>query len=239
MNVDVVLLPRDLSPDLIEGRSCAVFDVLRATSTMTAALAAGVEEIRLFDSIESARSAAKEQLRPHLLCGEQACLRPPGFDLGNSPGQFDSSHRARTLLMATTNGTRALLAARKAAIVLPAALINRSAVVSILRSEKRDVTLLCAGTGGKLAMEDVLGAGSVIDALGDAGSCASDTARMALQLFRGMQTNLPQALRQTQGGKNILAAGLDADIDFAARIDSFDAVGTLCGEPLAVRRYSF
>jgi phosphosulfolactate phosphohydrolase-like enzyme len=54
-----------------------------------------------------------------------------------------------------------------------------------------------------------------------------------------MQTNLPQALRQTQGGKNILAAGLDADIDFAARIDSFDAVGTLCGEPLAVRRYSF
>lgn len=238
MKIDVVLLPRDLSPELLAGRACAVFDVLRATTTMTAALAAGVARIHLFDSIDSARLAADQGATHHLLCGESNCLPPPGFDLGNSPGQFEPSHRGNTLFMATTNGTRALLAACSAELVLPAALVNRSAVASALRASGWDITLLCAGTGGQVAMEDVLGAGAVIDAMGERAICASDTAHMALRLFKSAQRDLPEALRQSQGGKNILAAGLDADIDFAARIDSLDAVGVLCAKPPIVRRYS-
>src|SRR4051794_16790394 len=109
MNVEVVLLPRDLKPGQLKGRACVVFDVLRATTTMAAALYAGVEAIHLFDNLDAARAAAGVYDKPRLLCGEAACVMPPGFDLGNSPGQFLSAHRGATMFMCTTNGTRALL----------------------------------------------------------------------------------------------------------------------------------
>src|SRR3954468_14343851 len=149
MQLDVVFLPSELQPGQLQGRAVAVFDVLRATTTMAAALSAGVGEIRLFPDIESARSAA--QAFPgagKLLCGEARCLPPPGFDLGNSPGAFNrESHGGRTAFMSTTNGTRAILAARDAAAGFVASLVNASAAAVALAATGRDITLLCAGTG--------------------------------------------------------------------------------------------
>ena len=58
MNIDVVPLPRDLKPGQLRDRACVVFDVLRATTTIAAALHAGVESIHLFDNLETARAAA-------------------------------------------------------------------------------------------------------------------------------------------------------------------------------------
>src|SRR5688500_14595281 len=110
MNVQVALLPRDLPADLSE-RSVVVFDVLRATTTMTAALAAGVAGIQLFETLDDAASAAKRFEGPRVLCGEHRCLPPPGFDLGNSPGRFGrDQHAGATAFMCTTNGTRAIAA---------------------------------------------------------------------------------------------------------------------------------
>src|SRR5688500_12125052 len=108
MNVEVVLLPRDLPSDLT-GRSVVVFDVLRATTTMTAALSAGVSEIRVFEQLDDAAREAKQFDGPRVLCGERKCLPPPEFDLGNSPGRFTAEqHRGAVAFMCTTNGTRAL-----------------------------------------------------------------------------------------------------------------------------------
>jgi 2-phosphosulfolactate phosphatase len=237
MNVEVVTLPRDLKPGQLKGRTCVVFDVLRATTTMAAALAAGVTEIRLFADLESARKAADEFTgTKKLLCGESRCLMPDGFDLGNSPGQFREIHRGATMFMCTTNGTRALLAATEAAIVFPAALINASAIARTLRHAKRDVTLLCAGTDGEISMEDILGAGAVIDSLDAAPS--NDAALIANQLFASVRGDLPRILRQCQGGKNILTAKLDEDIDFAARLNSVNVVGIASGTPPIVRLQS-
>src|SRR6185437_14796876 len=112
MNVDVVLLPRNLVPEQVAGRMVVVFDVLRATTSIAAALAAGVREIRVFDSLEGARAAASDVGEERLLCGEHKCLPPQGFDLGNSPGAFGTQHRGRVMLLSTTNGTRAIVAAR-------------------------------------------------------------------------------------------------------------------------------
>jgi 2-phosphosulfolactate phosphatase len=249
MTIDVVFLPQYLTAPLA-GRACAVFDVLRATTTMTAALAAGVKEIRLFADLLSARSSAQSDPAPHLLCGEEACLRPQGFDLGNSPGQFLPAHRGATLYMCTTNGTRALLAARDAHIVIPAALVNASAVARVLRETNRDVVLLCAGTNGQIAMEDCLGAGAVIDALtkpatpgqsasavpgSSTGFSLSDSAQMSLRLFDSCRHGLRSALSETAGGRNVLSANLPQDIDFASRLNAFDVVGIASGDPLTVR----
>ena len=81
-------------------------------------------------------------------------------------------------------------------------------------------------------MEDVLGAGAVLQALG--AEPASDTARMALRLFEATRDRLGDVLRDSQGGRNVLAAGLPDDIDFASRLDHFGVVGVASGDPLVV-----
>jgi 2-phosphosulfolactate phosphatase len=234
MNVDVVLLPRDLKPGRLRDRACVVFDVLRATTTMAAALAAGVEAIHLFDNLDAARAAASGHRGSRLLCGEAQCVAPPGFDLGNSPGQFRASHHGAAMFMCTTNGTRALLAAREAAILYTGAIVNASAVAETLRASGRDVTLLCAGTSGEVAMEDVIGAGAVIARLAPDGM--NDIARAALDAFDHGRNHLAGVLSETIGGINVRAAGLAEDIEFAARLDAVPVVGVAAGNPLIVRK---
>lgn len=237
MKVDVVLLPAHARRGRFSDHGVAVFDVLRATTTITYALNAGVREIRLFDSIDAVRVAAQSCETRRLLCGEEKCLPPSGFDLGNSPGQFTDAHRGATLLMCTTNGTRALLAAGDADLLVPAAIVNASAVARVLHGHGRDVVLLCAGTNGEVAEEDILGAGAVIDELLKLGAAETTAeAGKAHAFFDENRVTLLERLRSTQGGRNVIAAGLDADIDAAAKLNSLEVVGVARGEPLLVTR---
>ena len=235
--LNVILTPGELRADRIGDRAVAVFDVLRATTTITAALAAGVGEIRVFDTIEAAAGAASGRGGDCILAGERDCLAPPGFDLGNSPGAFKAElHRDRIVFMSTTNGARAIVAAESAALLLTAALVNAKATADRLMAGKLDITLLCAGTAGQPAMEDLLGAGAVIDALRSRSNLIleNDVARIALNLFQSVRSDLRSALADTTGGQNILAVGLDADIDFAARLDAIPIVGRVVRGPLRV-----
>lgn len=234
MKADVVFLPATLRPEHLKDRTVVVFDVLRATTTMTAALAADVAEIRIFPDLASAMLSAGKLGTERLLCGERNCLRPEGFDLGNSPGQFDASHAGRTVLMATTNGTKAIVAARGAYRIFVGALVNARAVARAVTEHYADCTLLCAGTNGEIAMEDVLGAGAVLAFLRDI-ELASDSARIAYRLFEATRGDLRWALADSQGGRNVASAGLSDDIGFAANLNSIDLVGEVRpGDPLRV-----
>ena len=238
MIVDVVLHPRELQPELLANRVVLVFDVLRATTTMTAALCAGAKAIRTYDSIEAAQSAAASFDGPKVLSGERHTLPPPGFDLGNSPGDFTPDRVAgKTVLFATTNGTRAihasLYAAAKPFAVYAAALVNATAAATVAHRTGRDITLLCSGSDGKFSAEDFYGTGSVIEALGTLGEIfpGSDAVLAAHHAFLNVRGDLVGALRQTYGGHNNLRVGLDKDIVFAATLDRFDRVGIVSGDP--------
>ena len=238
MRIDVLETPTRLRPEAIGSRAVVVFDVLRATTTITAALAAGVAEIRVFDSVARATAAAERHGPGRLLVGETNCLPPPGFDLGNSPGAFTSQHAGRTVFMSTTNGTRAIVAARSAEVLFVGALVNAIAVAGALIAESRDVSLLCAGTAGEPAMEDLLGAGAVIECLAAAGGIelGNDVARIAHRLFRAFRGTLQEALADSTGGRNVIAAGLAADIAFSARLGDLDVVGRVVDHPLRIIR---
>jgi len=237
MKVEAVILPRELDIASIADRTVVVFDVLRATTSMTAALAAGVKEIRVFDSLDGAMAAANAFGQPRLLCGERHTVPPPGFDLGNSPGQFDPArHAGITVFMSTTNGTRAIVAAKSAALLLTGALVNAVAVAKRAFAEGRDITLLCSGSDGQPSMEDLLGTGAVIDALQQLGQVdlENDVARVAVKLFGACRDSLPAVLRDTYGGHNIRRVHLDADIAFAARLSVLEVVGRVMDAPLRV-----
>lgn len=241
MRADVVLLPKDLTSLLASGRSVVVFDVLRATTSMLTALSSGAKEIRVFPDLDSARAARSAFDGPAILCGEQDALPPPGFDLGNSPGSFTSEKcEGKTLFMRTTNGTRAILAAGEAAALYVAALVNAEAAARALAQKGLDVTLLCSGTNGAVAMEDLIGAGAVLDALSSIGpvTLESDLARIALSVFTSAKPNLAAALRATTGGQNVQRVNLTPDIEFAATLNRFDIVGVVIGQPPTVVRGS-
>lgn len=236
MNADVILLPKDLDAACLTDRAVAVFDVLRATTSITAALAAGVAEVRVFGDLDSCLSAAAAFAGPKLTCGERHTVAPPGFDLGNSPGQFTADHAGRTVFMTTTNGTKAIVAARTAPVMVTAALVNATAAARRLAASGRDVTLLCSGSDGAASLEDTLGAGAVLHALQGLAEVTvdGDLARMALHLFAACRDRLPAVLADTHGGHNIRRVKLDADIAFAARLDVFEVVGHVSDGPLRV-----
>lgn len=239
--VDVIILPSELATHTLVSAVAVVLDVLRATTTMAAAMGAGVKEIQLFSGIGQAKEAAEQVGRSKvLLCGESKCRKPDGFDLGNSPGGFNArDHAGATVYMATTNGTRAMLAAgsARAAGIIPAALVNAGAAADLAHRLANEpgpmstgplrIILLCAGTDGLLAMEDLLGAGAVAYQLCHRYGVVpvSDTARLAIQFFADNQNRLKQVLAESQGGQNVIAAGLGEDVDFAARLDAIDKCG--------------
>jgi 2-phosphosulfolactate phosphatase len=240
MTLDVVLLPSALPADSLAEKTVVVLDVLRATTTIAAALTAGITSIRAFPDLAQARAAAESLTPRPILCGELKALRAPGFDLGNSPRQFTPEHRGRAMILATTNGTVALNAARTAGALLTAALVNATPAARAAAATGMDIVLLCSGTGGLISMEDLIGAGAVCDALLRLGNfeLAGDTPRIAQKLFLASRENLPAVLHESVAGGHIIAVGLELDIDYAARLDSLDVVGAVEGRDMLITAMS-
>ncbi|MDP7206643.1 MAG: 2-phosphosulfolactate phosphatase, partial [Pirellulaceae bacterium] len=79
----VHLRPDLVTPGSMAGATAVVIDVLRATTTISAALANGADAILPCLDLDQARQRA-EQTRPRpLLGGERQGLKIDGFDLGN------------------------------------------------------------------------------------------------------------------------------------------------------------
>jgi 2-phosphosulfolactate phosphatase len=233
--LDVYLVPALVEADDLQGRVVIVIDVLRATTTMVHALAAGAREVVPCLEVEEARRLAAE-LVPAVLGGERGGQQIPGFDLGNSPAEYTPERvGGKIVVFTTTNGTRALLRCRGAARVLLAAFVNFSAVCREA-VQARELVVLCAGTDGEVTREDALLAGAIVDdvmrstsgqplALNDQAELAADAWRCAV---RGLTDRpLGVVLRSSQGARNLIEIGQESDIDLAAQIDKFDLVPEL------------
>src|SRR5689334_7259834 len=167
-----------------------VVDVLRATSTITQALAAGYKRVLCCAEVEEARSVAASE-GGAVLGGERKTVRIDGFDFGNSPREF-TEPSAETLVLTTTNGTRLLLAAaERCDLVLVGSLLNLQAVADAAREQGADdVAVLCAGVKGELAMDDAYCAGRIALELGGE---PADSASAAIRLagsFAGAEEGL-------------------------------------------------
>src|SRR5262245_43217359 len=109
--VSVYLLPELAAPGRLAGGVAVVIDVLRATKNIIHALAAGCSAVRPCAEVEEARELAGGMRAGRVLLGGERGGRPlPGFDVGNSPREYTAKLcKGSTLVLTTTNGTRALL----------------------------------------------------------------------------------------------------------------------------------
>ena len=226
MRVDVAFAPELAKP----APTAIVIDVLRATSTIAQALDAGYERVHCCIEVDDAR-ALREELGSGVLAGERQCVRIPGFDLGNSPREF-LEPAAEIAILTTTNGTRALAAAAEwAELVLAASLVNLGAVAAAAREVGGDVSIVCAGVEGAFATDDAYCAGLLVTLL--AGE-RTDAADAAVRLYKSFET-AEEGLRASQSGRNLLAAELEDDIAWCARLDALTVVPAIARTtPLAV-----
>lgn len=218
--IDVALRPADVrSADV-----AIVIDVLRATSTLTQALASGYRRVLCVETVERA-----ETLRDagRVLAGERSCVKPDGFDQGNSP--IEALRRAGDeLVLATTNGTPAVLTAcAHADTVLLACMLNLDAAVRAtlehMTSGGIDVQIVCAGTNGAVSLEDTYVAGRISSRL----PCSrTDAVLVAEGVARAFRTPL-EALSASADARALEAAGMRDDIAFCARESLLDIVPTV------------
>jgi 2-phosphosulfolactate phosphatase len=212
MPVHVAFTPGDAAPAAVG----VVVDVLRATSTIAQALASGYERVLCCAEIEEARTLRAE-LPDSLLGGERQAVRVEGFDVGASPREFVEA-QARTLILSTTNGTRAILeTARRCDRVLLGSLLNLSAVAQAVESD--DVVVVCAGFQGGFALDDVYCAGRIAALLEGEQTHAATAAELLAQAF-------PSAL-DGLNARTYGPPGLEEDIVYCSQEDSLDAVPEL------------
>lgn len=229
----VHLLPELVDTSDLAGTRAVVIDVLRATTTIVAALAAGAPSVWPCLSIEQARERAAQLGKQALLGGERGGLAIEGFDLGNSPAEYSTDCVAgRPIVLTTTNGTKALLHCQQAREILAGAFVNLSALVAHLAHAER-IDMLCAGTDGGITREDVLLAGAIVARLpATVAWQLNDEAHLARDAWlsvagrdgalRGFR--LLEALRASRGGTNLIALGMDRDIQLAAQVDRYALV---------------
>ena len=220
MRVDVVFTPDEAGA----APTGVVIDVIRATSTICQALAAGYERAFCTAEVEEARTL-RGALGDGVLGGERHAVRIPGFDLGNSPREYVEPQGA-TLILSTTNGTRAVVAAAaRCERVLVAALLNLTAVVDEVRGRGEDVLVVCAGVQGTLALDDAYVAGRIVELLEWPCTDAAEAAARLASTWSGAE----EACRASRSGRNLLknAPELEEDIAFCARESVLDVVPRL------------
>ncbi|HMC65964.1 MAG TPA: 2-phosphosulfolactate phosphatase, partial [Gemmataceae bacterium] len=196
-DVQVHLLPQLVPNGALAGSVAVAIDVLRATTTVIHALAAGCDCVRPCLEVEEARELADRMRAGRVILGGERGGRPlSGFDLGNSPGEYTGKVcRGTTLVLTTTNGTRAMLKAAEAERALIAGFVNYSAVCEQLRLDPRPIHIVCAGTEGEVSLEDTLLAGALVDFLAEVVEIQlNDAARMAWDCFENHGQMLQGAL---------------------------------------------
>jgi 2-phosphosulfolactate phosphatase len=231
VRLDVFFAPGEAKPADLSGRVVAVVDVLRASTSIAVALSNGAKGVVPVESAEDAMIRSKQFERSEfVLAGEQKMLPISGFDLGNSPlGFTEEAVSGKTVLISTTNGTRALLGVQGARDIVVASYVNFSAVLAMLRAAARanaDITIVCAGNEGNFSLEDAACAGKYVRAIPKrlASVVLNDAATASSLIDRRYGDNVAKVFEESSHGQALTAAGFEADLAVAASVDSFPVV---------------
>lgn len=234
MDLEVALSPRALDADALDGRVVLVIDVLRASSTIATALANGARAvIPVAEQGEAGRLAASLDPDVSLLGGERGGVKLAGYGAGNSPLEYTrEAVEGRTVVLTTSNGTRALSLARHARSTATGCFLNASAAATYLDealAADDPVTILCAGSNGRVSLEDTLCAGLLVSRVADPSDVAAlgDGAQIAFALYRGSQSQLARALFGAEHTQRLIALGFADDVTYCARIDALPGLPVL------------
>ncbi len=250
--LNVYALPILVTEEELAGKTVAVIDVLRASTTICWALESGAEEVIVCQEVEEAQRIAGEFPPGEVvLGGEREGLPIEGFDLGNSPEEYNPvAVSGKSVVFTTTNGTKALQQCRQAARVLIASFVNASAVYREL-VDLDEVHIVCAGTRGQYGRDDILMAGLLVERLDRCGAGRYEmnvqaitakenwTSSFAVPYVIGAEPMEPELLaaelRRSEPGRRLTAIGCQQDILAASMVDRFSVVPQLDPKTMRIR----
>lgn len=221
----------ELSAGDMQGKVVAVIDVLRASTSIAVALSNGARTVIPVESVDEAITLSKQFERSHVrLAGERKMEPIPGFDMGNSPLEFTAEAvSGSTIIISTTNGTKALMGLQGARDIVVASYVNLSVVAAMLRAAARadtDISIVCAGTEGHFSLEDAACAGRYVRSITSpaAGIEANDAARACALIDRKYGDNIAKVFKESTHGKALAEAGFGEDLVACAAVDSHPVV---------------
>ncbi len=208
-------------------RCVVVIDVLRATSTIAAALQHGCRAIIPVTEIAEAWQIAKTINHPFLLAGERKGIAIKEFDLGNSPADYTVERiKDKTIILTTSNGTRALKRCDNVARVKVGSFLNLQAVAqALILQDLNKTALLCAGSDNRPALEDSVCAGMLLQqVLRYKAVVTAKGCNAALKLAQKHGNDLRAMLHNAPHGRYLQSLGLGDDVKDCARLDSINRV---------------
>lgn len=222
MQISVYGTPALIQPGDMQGATAVVIDALRMTSVAVTAKANGCRGLLAVADVEQARALAAQD--GALLGGERNALPIEGFDFDNSPLAYTPARvGGRRIIMSTSNGTRAILAAAQAERVLLGAFINAAAVAQAVRDADK-LAIVCAGTLGRFTLEDALAAGAILQHLPMGNE--NDMALAARTLYAADRGDLHAALARTVHYGRLRDLGMQGDLAYCLTEDTHTAVPT-------------
>ena len=229
MQIDIQLIPVEPAVESLSNSVVVVIDVLRATSVMVMAISQGAQELLPVRTVEEAFELARGfPPGTTLLGGERGGKQIEGFDLGNSPREYQGEKiRGKRLIMTTTNGTKAFHSVASAREVIAGSFFNAGAIAARCLRLGYDLFIFPSGNYGKFSLEDTVCGGMIIDLLlkkGGGPIHLSDAALCAHILYQKFGNSLSEALHLSSHGKYLISIGLEEDLPYCARADITDLV---------------
>lgn len=226
MRIEALFTPSEITEPAVKDNTVVVIDVLRACSTIAFAMSRGCERIVPVASVEAAMNLASSlEKKVTLLGGEREGKRIDGFDLGNSPLEYTTEVvKGKAVVLATTNGTKAITMSQGAKEILVASFVNLASVVERAAASQGDtLTVVCAGESGRFSLEDAVCAGMLIERLDEGNQIElNDGAHAARCLYRQNKESIPRLLKECEHGRYLESLGFAKDLDICGRVDSLN-----------------
>lgn len=229
--IEVCLTPALLNLYSIEESIVVVIDVLRATSSMVYGIDNGAVAIIPVAQVEDCLNYSGQGF---LLAAERNGEVVEGYDFGNSPFSYTKEKVAgKTVVLTTTNGTKALHMARASASqVVIGSFLNLTSLCNWLKTEQRDVLLLCAGWKDQFNLEDTLFAGAVVNHLKGSFSHFDDSSVAAEDLWNLAKDDLNGYMSKSSHSNRLKALNIEEDVKFCLQLDTCQVIPVLQGDQL-------
>ena len=229
--IEVCLTPALIDLYDIEQSIVVVIDILRATSSITYGIENGAEAIIPVANVEDCLNYND---KGYLLAAERNGEVVVGYDFGNSPFSYTKEKvSGRTVVLTTTNGTKALhLANKRASQVLIGSFLNLDALCDYLKVQDKNVLLLCAGWKDQFNLEDTLFAGAVVSKLRQYFEHFDDSSVAAEDLYGIAKNDLRKYLNKSSHSHRLAQLNIEEDVVFCLQLNICQAIPVLDGERL-------
>ncbi|AMA74617.1 2-phosphosulfolactate phosphatase [Aneurinibacillus thermoaerophilus] len=234
MKIDVVQTMEEIRQEHITGRTVIVIDVLKAASTIVAALSSGFASVLPVETIGQAQALRSQNV---VCAGERHGKKVAEFEYSNSPVAFSITRQnGKQLVLTTTDGTIAISKAARAAHVLIGCFLNAEACIREALKRQLDITLYCAGTRHEFALEDGLAAGLMIHRAQQLQPAIKvrDLGKALEASYLHLKNELPNLLLETSNGKRLAQQHGTDDVLYCGQLNVFDIVPVLKNKYLII-----